>query len=109
MISQSIYNRRSNQEARARNLPGSKHAGGDTHSVIPGDISMHRGHIEVDQEAINREAIVELAKSTHRPVPVVKRVYDEQFARLQSQARITDYLVLFASRRTRDVLTGRAV
>jgi hypothetical protein len=45
----------------------------------------------------------------HRPVPVVKRVYDEQFARLRSQARITDYLVLFASRRTRDVLSGRAV
>jgi hypothetical protein len=70
---------------------------------------MHRGHIEVDQEAINREAIVELAKTMHRPVPVVKRVYDEQFARLRSQARITDYLVLFASRRTRDVLNGRAV
>jgi hypothetical protein len=41
------------------------------------------------------------------PAPVVKRVYDAEFARLKSDARITDYLVLFAARRTRDALLAR--
>jgi uncharacterized protein DUF3562 len=69
---------------------------------------MQSRHIDVDQESIHRDAIVEIAKLTHRPVPVVRRIFEEQFARLKSQARITDYLVLFASRRTRDLLNSRA-
>jgi len=62
---------------------------------------------ERNQEAINQDAIATLAKETHHPVPVVKRVFDEEFARLKASARITDYLVLFASRRTRAALTER--
>jgi Protein of unknown function (DUF3562) len=34
----------------------------------------------------------------------VRRVYEAEFTRLKESARITDYLVLFASRRTRDAL-----
>jgi hypothetical protein len=68
---------------------------------------MAQNRTQVDQEAINNDAIVELAQQTHHPVPLVKRIYDEQFAALRSRARITDYLVLFASRRTRDLLNAR--
>jgi hypothetical protein len=43
----------------------------------------------------------------HYPLPVVRRVYEAEFARLKAGARITDYLVLFAARRTRDALLSR--
>ena len=51
--------------------------------------------------------VAALADETGQPLPVVRRVYDREFARLRADARIPDYLVLFASRRTRDVLTRR--
>lgn len=60
------------------------------------------------QDQLNRDAIATLAEETHQPFDVVKNVYEEQFARLSERARVTDYLILFASRRTRDVLTNRA-
>jgi hypothetical protein len=66
-----------------------------------------RRFIDVDQESIHRDAIAELAKVTHRPTPIVARIFEEQFARLKSQARVKDYLVLFASRRTRELLSRR--
>ena len=56
------------------------------------------------EDAINEDAIITIAKEMHYPLPVVKRVYDAEFARLKAGARITDYLVLFAARRTRDTL-----
>jgi hypothetical protein len=40
----------------------------------------------------------------HYPLQLVTRVYEAEFARLKAEARITDYLVLFAARRTRDTL-----
>jgi len=55
---------------------------------------------DVDHDAI----IASIAQEIHYPVPVVKRVYEDEFARLQAMARVTDYVVLFASRRTRDRL-----
>jgi hypothetical protein len=70
--------------------------------------SMRRGFIDVDQESIHRDAIEELARVTHRPAQVVARVFEEQFTRLKSQARVKDYLVLFASRRTRELLSRGA-
>jgi hypothetical protein len=62
---------------------------------------------ESTQDAFNLDAIATLAEETHQPFEVVKDVYEEQFARLSAGARITDYLVLFASRRTRDALANR--
>jgi hypothetical protein len=59
------------------------------------------------QDAVNLDAIAALAEETHQPYEVVKDVYEEQFARLSAEARVTDYLILFASRRTRDVLANR--
>ena len=59
------------------------------------------------RDAANRDAIATLAEETHQPFDVVKGIYEEQFARLSAEARVTDYLVLFASRRTRAVLANR--
>ena len=56
------------------------------------------------EEAINVDAIASLAAETQRPLPIVKQVYEAEFARLKANARITDYLVLFASRRAREML-----
>jgi len=57
-----------------------------------------------DEEVANIDAIASLAEETQRPLPIVKEIYDAEFARLKDGARITDYLVLFASRRARDAL-----
>ena len=70
------------------------------------DKILHKG-AEASEDAINADIIATLAEETRQPVEIVKDIYDEQFARLRAEARITDYLVLFASRRTRDVLVHR--
>jgi Protein of unknown function (DUF3562) len=59
----------------------------------------------LDEEVANLDAITSLAEETHRPLPIVKRIYDAEFARLKAEATVTDYLVLFASRRARDALS----
>jgi hypothetical protein len=58
-------------------------------------------------EALNADTIAAIAEETRQPLPVVKEVYEEQYARLKAQARICDYLVLFATRRTKDALARR--
>ena len=55
---------------------------------------------DVDHDMI----VSSIAQQVHYPIPIVKRIYEEEFARLEALARVTDYLVLFASRRTRDLL-----
>jgi hypothetical protein len=59
------------------------------------------------QDTLNTDAIASLAEEIQQPFEVVRDVYEEQFARLSADARVTDYLILFASRRTRDVLVNR--
>jgi hypothetical protein len=63
-----------------------------------------RLYSDEDQEAVSQSAIEALARETSRPVDEVKSIYEDQFARLREGARVLDYLVLFASRHTRDVL-----
>ena len=58
-------------------------------------------------EAGNTSVIEAIASATQRPFDEVKRVYEDEFARLRSSARITDYLVVLASRRTRATLARR--
>lgn len=72
---------------------------------MPDNVS--RRHVEPSQDALNQDVIAALAEETHQPFDVVKDVYEEQLAQLSAHARVTDYLVLFASRRTRDMLTHR--
>ena len=55
---------------------------------------------DVDHDAI----ITSIAQEVHYPIPIVKRIFEDEFARLKAVARVSDYLVLFASRRTRDLL-----
>jgi len=59
------------------------------------------------EDAINQDVITSIAQEMHCPLPVVRRVYEAEFARLKADARISDYLVLFAARRTRDALLAR--
>jgi hypothetical protein len=78
----------------------------------PGARSILRGQLMLEtsqrnEEAVNEDAITTIAQEMHYPLPIVKRVYEAEFARLKASARITDYLVLFAARRTRDALLAR--
>jgi Protein of unknown function (DUF3562) len=63
-------------------------------------MSERRSVKNVDHDAI----ISSIAQEVHYPIPIVKRIYEDEFARLKAVARVGDYLVLFASRRTRDLL-----
>jgi hypothetical protein len=54
-----------------------------------------------DEQASCLGAIEELAQQTRRPFAEVKEVYEVELARLKIDARIKDYVPLFASRRTR--------
>jgi hypothetical protein len=53
-------------------------------------------------------AIEDLAQETNRPFAEVKEVYEVEFARLKVDARIMDYVALFASRRARARLSQSA-
>ncbi len=67
--------------------------------------SAHAAVVSLRSQAIHRAAIAELVESTQQPLTEVEQVYEAEFTRLKSSARVTDYLVLFAVRRTRDALT----
>ena len=49
----------------------------------------------------NLEVIAALAQATQRPLDEVRQVYEVELAQLKTNARITDYVRLFASRRTK--------
>jgi Protein of unknown function (DUF3562) len=57
-----------------------------------------------NEDAMHDDAIATLAKETHHPIPVVRRVFEAEYARLKADARIPDYLMLFAARHTRHTL-----
>jgi alanine dehydrogenase len=57
-----------------------------------------------EEEALHRDAIEALAQEVRQPVANVKTVYENEFFRLKSDARVHDYLPLFASRRARETL-----
>jgi len=60
------------------------------------------------EEALKANAIAALAEETRQPLAVVTEIFDEEYARLATTARIADYVVLFATRRARDVLAKRS-
>ena len=61
-------------------------------------------------DANSEDAIASIAQQMHYPLPIVRRVYEAELARLKADARLTDYLALFAARRTRAALqSGRQV
>jgi hypothetical protein len=60
-----------------------------------------------DQEAFHQRAIKKLAQEVDQPIAGVKAVYEGEFARLKSDAKITEYLAIFVSRRARETLLGK--
>jgi len=60
------------------------------------------------QRALNGDAIDDLAHETGEPIDRIRKVYEEEFARLAATARIPDYLVLLAMKHTRDSLGRRS-
>ena len=69
---------------------------------------MNELHNDSDEQADNLGAIEALAQETNRPIAEVRQVYEFELARLKSDARITDYVPLFASRRARARLAQAA-
>jgi hypothetical protein len=57
-----------------------------------------------NEEVANTDTVAAIAEETHQPLPVVREIYEEQYARLKSRARLLDYLALFATRRTKEIL-----
>ena len=60
-----------------------------------------------DEEATHAGAILSLAEAMHQPVSEVARAYEAELELLKADARIPDFLVVFASRRARDRLRNR--
>ncbi len=57
-----------------------------------------------DQEALHRNAIEGLALETGREFAVVRQVYEHELAGLKTSAKITEYMLVLACRRTRVIL-----
>jgi hypothetical protein len=62
---------------------------------------------EPDGDRPHPESLSVLAAELGLPLDDVRRVYDKQLSRLKSDASVGQYLVLLATRRTRDELLGR--
>ena len=67
---------------------------------------MQTPYEDPDEEALHRSVVNALAQEIRLPVANVKTVYEMEFARLKSNAKVKDYLVLLASRRAREKLLG---
>lgn len=55
-------------------------------------------------EALHQRAIERLAREIDRPVERVKTVYEDEYARLKTDAKVTEFIGVFASRRARETL-----
>jgi hypothetical protein len=71
---------------------------------------MHMPNISDDanEESIHLRAIRALAAEFGQPVGEVAEVYESEVARLELNAKVADFVALFAARRTRDRLTSGA-
>jgi tRNA U54 and U55 pseudouridine synthase Pus10 len=47
-----------------------------------------------------------LARKTHAPVEVVRRLYDEELAELQSNSKVKNFIEVIAGRRVKERLNG---
>jgi hypothetical protein len=64
--------------------------------------------VSTNEETLHAETISALAEETGQPFPVVKEIFDQEYVRRKEMARLADYLVLFATRRTKDALKRRS-
>ena len=60
-----------------------------------------------DDAALHLNAIKEIVLETGQPLSEVTKIYEAEFARLKANAHVRDYLLLFASRRTRELLVHK--
>jgi len=60
-----------------------------------------------DEEALHQSVVNALAQEIRLPIANVKIVYEMEFARLKSSAKVKDYLALLASRRAREKLLSK--
>ena len=65
---------------------------------------MPRLYDDPDEEVRHLDAIGSIAEATNHAFAEVKQIYDGEFARLKTEARIRDYLVILTCRRVRNVL-----
>lgn len=54
---------------------------------------------------LQQDLIESLAQESGQPISVVTEIYQAELARLEEGASVRDFLVLFASRRTREALS----
>jgi hypothetical protein len=59
-------------------------------------------------EALHQRAIEKLARKLNRPIAPVKLVYEDEYSRLKIDAKVTNFLGVFASRRSETRLTSIA-
>lgn len=57
-----------------------------------------------DDETLHQRAIEQLAQKVDQPVAGVRVVYEDEFARLKSDAKLTQYLALITRRRAHETL-----
>ena len=53
------------------------------------------------EEDNHDDVIKSIALETQSPIPIVKQIFEAELSRLKARARVSEYVVLFASRRTR--------
>jgi hypothetical protein len=65
---------------------------------------MTQPHEAADDANQHLNAIEEIAVESGRPMSEVQSIYEAELARLEADAHVRDYVLLFASRRTREAL-----
>jgi len=57
-----------------------------------------------DEQALNRSAIEQLAREVDKPISLVTRVYEAEYASLKRGAKVTNFLGVLATRRAGEAL-----
>ena len=53
------------------------------------------------------EEVERLAKQTGHAIPLARKIFDSECAKLKANATVDDYLIVLALRHTRDILRAR--
>jgi hypothetical protein len=73
-------------------------------TTVPRNFHMPHLYDNPDQEALHLKAMKALANETGHEFALVRQVYEAELARLQAGAHLTEYVLLFSYRRTRETL-----
>jgi Protein of unknown function (DUF3562) len=60
------------------------------------------------EQALHQRAIERLARKVDLPVARVKSVYEGEYAQLKTEAKILNFIGVFANRRAHDILLGKS-